>query len=87
MRWLLQKDLTILRRSPLLVALLVLYPIVVALLIGLSFSRGPEKPRIAFVNEIPPSEKKFSIGGQGLDLGLARSDSGKARRSGDRQLA
>ncbi len=35
MRWLLVKDLQILRRSPLLLALLVVYPIVVALLIGL----------------------------------------------------
>ena len=35
MRWLLLKDLQILRRSPLLVALLVLYPVVVSLLIGL----------------------------------------------------
>ena len=30
MRWLLLKDLQILRRSPLLVALLVLYPLVIA---------------------------------------------------------
>jgi ABC-2 type transport system permease protein len=73
-RWLLQKDLKILWRSKLLLVLLVLYPVVVAVLIGLSFSGGPEKPKIAFVNEIPSSEKKFSIGGQGLDLGLARSD-------------
>ena len=34
MRWLLVKDLQILRRSPLLVVLLVAYPILVALLIG-----------------------------------------------------
>lgn len=74
MRWLFGKDLRILRRSPMLLTLLVLYPVVVALLIGLSFSRAPDKPRIAFVNEIPSAQKKFSIGGQGLDLGLARSD-------------
>ena len=41
MRWLLLKDLQILRRSPLLVALLVVYPIVIALLIGFALSRGP----------------------------------------------
>ena len=34
MRWLLLKDLQILRRSPLLTALLVIYPIVLAVLIG-----------------------------------------------------
>lgn len=44
MRWLLLKDLRILRRSPLLVALLVLYPIVIAVLIGFALSRGPDKP-------------------------------------------
>ena len=49
-RWLLLKDLQILRRSPLLVALLVLYPIVIALLIGFALSRGPDKPHVAFLN-------------------------------------
>jgi ABC-type multidrug transport system permease subunit len=61
MRWLLVKDLQILRRSPLLTALLVLYPIVLAVLIGFAVSRGPDKPRVAFLNEIP--------GGEGLELG------------------
>jgi ABC-2 type transport system permease protein len=56
MRWLLLKDLQILRRSPLLTALLVIYPIVLAVLIGFAISRSPEKPRVAFLNEIPPSE-------------------------------
>ena len=49
-RWLLIKDLRILRRSPLLVALLVLYPVVVAILIGAALTGGPEKPRVAFAN-------------------------------------
>ena len=40
MRWLLLKDLQILRRSPLLVALLVLYPIVIAVLIGFALARA-----------------------------------------------
>ena len=44
MRWLLIKDLQILRRSPLLVAVLVIYPVVVAVLIGLALSRGPDRP-------------------------------------------
>ena len=41
MRWLLLKDLQILRRSPLLVALLVAYPVIISVLIGLALSRGP----------------------------------------------
>lgn len=61
MRWLLVKDLQILRRSPLVTGLLVVYPIVLAVLIGLAISRGPEKPRVAFLNEIPA--------GGGLSLG------------------
>ena len=45
MRWLLRKDLLILRRSRLLVGVLVLYPIAIALLIGLAISRSPGKPQ------------------------------------------
>ena len=67
MRWLLVKDLQILRRSPLLVALLVAYPVLVALLIGLALSGGPEKPRVAFVNEVPPGQGEFTVGGQTRD--------------------
>ena len=67
MRWLLLKDLQILRRSPLLVALLVLYPIVLSVLIGLALSAGPEKPKVAFVNLVPPDKNQFSIGGETLD--------------------
>jgi ABC-type multidrug transport system permease subunit len=72
-RWLLIKDLQILRRSPLLVAVLVLYPVVVALLIGFSLSRGPDRPTVAVVNEIPKNEK-LAIGGETLDLLSARSE-------------
>jgi ABC-2 family transporter protein len=53
MRWLLLKDLQILRRSPLQAALLIAYPILIALLIGFAISREPGKPRVAFLNEIP----------------------------------
>src|ERR687892_1084442 len=67
MRWLLLKDLQILRRSPLLVALLVIYPIVIAVLFGLALSGGPDKPRVAFANLIPPGESEFSVGGRTLD--------------------
>jgi len=61
MRWLLIKDLQLLRRSPLVTGLLIVYPIVLAVLIGLAISRSPEKPRVAFLNQIPP--------GTGLNLG------------------
>ena len=37
---------------PLLTALLVIYPIVLAVLIGFAVSRGPDKPTVAFLNEI-----------------------------------
>lgn len=67
MRWLLLKDLQILRRSPLLVALLVIYPIVIALLIGFALSRGPGKPDIAVYNDIPRSERTFDVGGESVN--------------------
>jgi ABC-type Na+ efflux pump permease subunit len=55
-RWLLGKDLLILRRSRLLVGVLVIYPIAIALLIGLAISRTPGKPRVAIVDETPPGQ-------------------------------
>ena len=67
MRWLLLKDLQILRRSPLLVALLVIYPVLIAVLFGLALSGGPDKPRVAFANLVPPGESTFSVGGRTLD--------------------
>ncbi|HXD60117.1 MAG TPA: ABC transporter permease [Thermoleophilaceae bacterium] len=68
MRWLFLKDLQILRRSPLLVALLVLYPIIIATLIGFAISRGPSKPRVAFLNEVPAAAGKLDLGGQSIDV-------------------
>ncbi len=67
MRWLFLKDLQILRRSPLLLALLVLYPIVIAVLIGFALSRGPEEPRVAFLNQVPESANTISLGGDEVD--------------------
>ena len=72
MRWLLVKDLQLLRRSPLVTGLLILYPIVLAVLIGLAISRGPEKPRVAFLNQIPA--------GTGLSLGSGGFSQNEARR-------
>ncbi len=72
MRWLLIKDLQLLRRSPLITGLLVVYPIVLAVLIGLAISRSPEKPRVAFLNQIPQ--------GTGLQLGTGGFSQNEARR-------
>lgn len=68
MRWLLVKDLQILRRSPLLVALLVIYPIVIAVLIGFAISRGPDKPKVAFLNQVPSSSNVIELGGERIDV-------------------
>ena len=68
MRWLLVKDLQILRRSPLLLALLVIYPVVVAVLIGFALSRGPDKPRVAIVNLVPAEQSELDLAGESIDL-------------------
>jgi ABC-type multidrug transport system permease subunit len=68
MRWLLLKDLRILRRSPLLVALLVLYPVVIAVLIGFALSRGPDKPKVAFYNGLEGKSAVVELGGDRIDL-------------------
>lgn len=69
MRWLLIKDLQILRRSPLLVGLLVVYPVAIALMIGLALSSPPGRPRVAVYDEVPPGRGAVSIGTQRLDVG------------------
>lgn len=61
MRWLLLKDLQILRRSPLQAFLLVAYPVLIAVLVGFAISRSPEKPRVAFLNEVP-ANSRVSVG-------------------------
>jgi len=60
-RWLLLKDLQILRRSPLQAALLVAYPILIAVLVGFAISRSPEKPRVALLNDVP-SDARVTVG-------------------------
>jgi len=67
MRWLLRKDLLILRRSRLLVGLLIVYPVAIALLIGLAISRSPSKPRVAIVDETPPGET-VKVGSQRVEV-------------------
>jgi ABC-type multidrug transport system permease subunit len=56
-RWLLLKDLQILRRSPLQALLLVAYPVLIAILVGFAISPDNQKPRVAFLNEVPPGTR------------------------------
>jgi ABC-2 type transport system permease protein len=67
MRWLLHKDLLILRRSRLLLGVLVVYPIAIALLIGLAISRSPGKPKVAIVDETPPGQT-IKVGSERVDV-------------------
>ena len=68
MRWLLVKDLQILRRSPLLVAMLVIYPVAIAALVGFAVTGGPSKPRVAFLNQVPRSANVIDFGGERVDV-------------------
>jgi ABC-2 type transport system permease protein len=67
-RWLLIKDLQILKRSPLLVGLLAVYPIAIALMIGFALSSPPGKPRVAFYSEVAPGKGKITFGSQQIDI-------------------
>jgi ABC-2 type transport system permease protein len=77
MRWLLLKDLQILRRSPLQAVLLVAYPILIALLIGFAISREPGKPRVAFLNEIPAGARVAAAGSRLQPVGVDRRICGR----------
>jgi ABC-type transport system involved in cytochrome c biogenesis permease component len=66
-RWLLLKDLQILRRSPLLVGLLVGYSVVISLVVGVALSSGPSKPTVAFANLVPRDQSQVALGGRQVD--------------------
>ncbi len=68
LRALLLKDLRILARSRVLVAVLVVYPIAIALLIGLAISRSPGKPKVAIANLAPPGAT-VELGGSKIEVG------------------
>lgn len=68
MRWLFVKDLQILRRSPLLVGLLVIYPVAVALMIGFALSSPPGKPKVAYFSEVKPGHGKVRFGNQSINV-------------------
>ena len=67
MRWLLDKDLRILRRSPVLLGTLVIYPIVIALLIGFAISSPPGRPRVAVYSGVH-GKGKITFGSQRVSL-------------------
>jgi hypothetical protein len=68
MSWLLRKDLLILARSRLLLALLIVYPVAISLLIGLAISRSPSRPRVAIVDQTAPGET-VKVGGERVAVG------------------
>lgn len=63
------KDARILRRSPLLVGLLVVYPLLVALLLGVALAGGPAKPTLVLVDQVPADRSTIDLGSQVLDVG------------------
>jgi ABC-2 type transport system permease protein len=67
-RWLFVKDLQILRRSPFLVGLLVIYPIALALMIGFALSSPPGKPKVAFYSEVAPGTGRIRFGSQQINV-------------------
>jgi ABC-2 type transport system permease protein len=67
-RALLKKDFKMLRRSPSLTVLLVLYPVIVAVLMGLAIGRPQTKPTIVISNQVPKDERVVKLGGSEFDL-------------------
>jgi len=89
------KDLRILRRSPLLLGVLVAYPILIALLVGLVAGYANAKPRVALVDEeglpavVVVSGERFDVAGTiervDEDVTLVRlpgDEAGRQLRSG-----
>jgi ABC-2 type transport system permease protein len=46
----------------------VLYPVIIAVLIGFALSRGPDKPRVAFYNGLAGQSAVVELGGDRIDL-------------------
>ena len=66
-RLLLAKDLRVLGRSPALLAALVLYPLVFAVLVGLVVRYASDRPRVAFVDRDRLPET-LTVGGQSFNV-------------------
>src|SRR5437764_818931 len=48
--------------------MLVIYPIVIAALVGFAVTSGPSKPRVAVLNEVPPSATRIDLGGESVNV-------------------
>jgi len=72
--WLLLKDLRILRRSPVLVGTLVLYPAIIGVLIGFALSSPPGKPKVAIYSGVPTGHSVVAFGGEKLDVATYARD-------------
>src|SRR4051812_16041867 len=48
--------------------MLVLYPILVAALVGFAVTSGPSKPRVALLNEVPASQTRIDLGGENVNV-------------------
>ncbi|MGH2996532.1 MAG: hypothetical protein ACRDM9_09465, partial [Gaiellaceae bacterium] len=64
---LLRKDLRVLGRSPALVAALVLYPLLFAVLVGLLVRFASDRPRVAFV-DLDDLPEQLELAGQEFDV-------------------
>src|SRR5206468_431096 len=92
--WLiLRKDLLVLRRSPALLAVLIAYPLVIALLIGLTAAYANAKPRVAFV-DLDGIPHTLNVAGQTFNIDHLIDDVAKnveivrmSKAQADRQLA
>jgi hypothetical protein len=90
---LLAKDLRILGRSPALLAALILYPLVFAVLVGLVVRYASDRPRVAFV-DLDRLPERLTVGGQRFNVPRVISEvQGSVdlvpmdEEEGDRQLA
>jgi ABC-2 type transport system permease protein len=66
-RVLLGKDLRILRRSPLLLGALIVYPLVFAALVGAVVRFASDRPQVAFV-DLDRLPQRLTVGGQTFDV-------------------
>jgi len=48
--------------------MLVIYPIVIAALVGFAVTSGPSKPRVAVLNQVPQSATQISLGGESVNV-------------------
>ncbi len=67
-RWLALKDLAILRRSPLLVGILIVYPVALALMIGVALSSPAGRPKVAVYSGVTPSRAEVKIAGSQVNI-------------------